>query len=70
MLDIAKHRLNDDHNSREFQGLTVAIPLSKMNLVKEKIRTFMAEINDEVSYLENPDTVIQIHCGAYQLTNS
>ncbi len=67
MLEIAKHKINDDLANREFQGLTVAIPAAEMDAVKQRVRDFILSLNSEFSHRNNSDTVIHVHCGAYKL---
>lgn len=68
-LDIAKHRLHDDLQEREFQSVTVAIPRDKLPLIKERIRTFINQLNDELSDHSNPDTVVNVTCTAFKVAD-
>ncbi len=67
-LDQAKHRLVDDLDEREFQGLTVAIPKDKKPEIKKKIRAFMKEISDIADGYQDPDSLCRLQLAFYQLT--
>ncbi len=69
-LDIAKHRLNDDLDEREYRGLTVAIAKNFLPQIKERLRTFFTEIRKEIAVVEGPkDTVVRLQCALFKLTN-
>lgn len=69
MLDMAKHKLNEDVREREFQGLTIAIPASRLPLIKDKIRKLMVELNDELSGGNENDTVVHVFAGAFKIVD-
>jgi uncharacterized protein (TIGR02147 family) len=68
MLDIAKHRLNDGVEDREFQGLTVAIPETRMDEIRDRIRNFIVDLNADLSDQPTTDSIVHIHCSAFKLT--
>jgi len=67
-LEIAKHRLEDDSQDREFQGLTVAIRAEQLPDLKNEIRKFMDRIDADLSNTENPNTVVHLQICAFNLT--
>lgn len=67
-LDIARHRLSDPVKEREFQGLTLAIPRSRFDELRKRMRGFVQEINEEFSHLTDSEVVIRLQCSAYKLT--
>ncbi|MFP5385556.1 MAG: TIGR02147 family protein [Bacteriovoracia bacterium] len=69
MIELAKSSLNFDPLAvREFNGVTLAIDKSKLNLVKEKIRTFRREMNELTTNMEDPDQVYQLNIQFFPLT--
>jgi len=64
-LELAKHRLNDDLADREFQALTIAIPRSKIETLKEQIRKFVFELNEQNSFSQEADIVFHVQCSAF-----
>lgn len=69
-LDMSKHRLNDDVNLREFQGLTVGIPKGYFSVVKQKIREFSDELNRSLSQEQDIHSVIRVQMAAFYLTKA
>jgi uncharacterized protein (TIGR02147 family) len=67
-LQMAQHRLNDDLDEREFQGLTVAVKKEAMKVIKERLRDFIVSINEEVAEASEADDVVRIQLCAYKLT--
>jgi len=67
-LEIAKHRLTDDVSEREFQALTIAVPLAKVPVIKEKIREFVKELWAELDGAAPPETVVHILCCAFKVS--
>ena len=69
MLELAQDSLkNDVVAEREMNGVTLAIPKSKLGDLKEKIRSFRKEINQMTSSYENPEEVYQLNIQLFQLT--
>ena len=66
-LDIAKHRITDGLDEREFRGLTIAIPTAKMALIKERIRDFYAELWKELDGAKDPETVVRLQICLFKL---
>ena len=69
-LDLAKHRLNDDLDAREYQGITAAIPVSKIASLKKKIRKFMDEMDVEVEGATPQETVVRIQCCLFKVSQN
>lgn len=67
-LDMAKHRINDSLEEREFQGLTIALSKDKMPLVKERIRQFMMNLANELSNDAEAEEIIRIQTAAFYVT--
>lgn len=69
MIELAKSSLNfDPLHVREFGGVTLAIDKSKLDLVKDKIRTFRKEMNELTTNMEDPDQVYQLNIQFFPLT--
>lgn len=58
----------DSMNIREFNGVTVSINKEKLNILKEKIRTFRKEINELTSNMDDADQVYQLNIQLFPLT--
>lgn len=67
-LDMAKHRINDGLDEREFRGVTVAIPMSAFERVREKIRECFEAISSLADEVGDADTVIRVQCCAFKVT--
>ncbi|MGE0172339.1 MAG: TIGR02147 family protein [Oligoflexales bacterium] len=67
-LDIAKHRINDDLDEREYQGLTISVPETLLPEIKTRIRDFMQEMRDFLRNRDNCDAVIRVQCMAFKVT--
>lgn len=67
-LKMALHRLNDDLGEREFQGLTIAVSKARMAQVKERLRTFIAGLAEELSDDPDADGIIRVQCAAFRVT--
>jgi uncharacterized protein (TIGR02147 family) len=67
-LDLAKHRLNDDVDEREYQGLTIAVPKNRLPQLKQRLRKFMDEIDDDIGGMSDFDTLIRVQCCIFKLT--
>ncbi len=68
-LELAKLRLKDDIHDREFQGLTIAIPRTKLRDIKESVRKFYDELELELEDMGPADTVIRIQAAVFKVTN-
>lgn len=66
-LEMARHRINDPIEDREFQSLTTAIPLKRMDYLKQKLRSVLDDLNDEFDAEKDHDTVVHIICCAFKL---
>ncbi len=64
-LNIGKMRLFLPPKNREYQGVTVAIPKEKIDDLKQKIRAFVGEINEEYATMPDVDTVFHIEVAAF-----
>ncbi|MGE0174315.1 MAG: TIGR02147 family protein [Oligoflexales bacterium] len=69
-LEIARQKINDDPKDREFQGLTIAVRKAEFPSLKRKIREFIAELNNEYSYSQDPDLVAHFECCLFQLLDN
>ncbi|MGE0172848.1 MAG: TIGR02147 family protein [Oligoflexales bacterium] len=67
-LDIAKHKINDDLDHREYRGLTIAIQKSDMPKIKAKLREFYKELRLELEGTENPDKIVRLQTCLFELT--
>lgn len=67
-LELAKHRLIDDIDEREYQGLTIAIRKDKLPLIKSKLREFIVSLNEDLSGDSEADQVIRIQLCAFRIT--
>lgn len=68
MLKRAELALKRSSSEREFEGLTVAIPKKQMKVVKEKIRSFMTELNLMLDQHSEADDVYQLNLQLFPLT--
>lgn len=64
-LELAKRRLIDPLDEREFQALTLAIPRGRMAEVKKAMRALVIDLNEKFSGLPGADAVLQIECAAF-----
>lgn len=64
-LEMAKRRLIDPLEAREFQALTLAIPRERMPEVKKALRDLVAGLNEKFSGHPAADAVLQIECAAF-----
>jgi uncharacterized protein (TIGR02147 family) len=69
-LDLAKHKINEELDRREFQGLTIAIPKRRLPEAKEALRQFIGQFRDEFGSFEDNDTVIRLQTALYHLTEA
>lgn len=67
-LQMAQHRLNDPIDEREFQGLTVAIRCEHFAVLKERVRAFIASVNEEFAADADADEVVRVQLAAFKLT--
>ncbi|MGE0172490.1 MAG: TIGR02147 family protein [Oligoflexales bacterium] len=67
-LDLAKHRINDDLDQREYQGLTIAIPMDRLPYLKQRVRSFVTEIHEEINGMSAFDTLVRLQCCVFKLT--
>jgi uncharacterized protein (TIGR02147 family) len=67
-LEIAKHRISDDLDDREYRYLTIAVPRSKFPVIKQKIRDFHAEIWKELDGASPPETVVHLQICLFKLS--
>jgi uncharacterized protein (TIGR02147 family) len=67
-LEIAKRRVADPVAEREYQALTLAVPRSRMADVKQRLRAFIASLNDELAEEDGADSIVQLTCAAFFLT--
>lgn len=71
MNRLADEALNQPIEDREFNGLTVAIPKSRLPEVKEKIRKFRRELHESLLSTENnADEVYQFNLQLFRLTTA
>jgi uncharacterized protein (TIGR02147 family) len=69
MLELADNTLlDDDLESREFNGATIPIPISKLPELKDRIRKFRKEINQIASSYDKPSHVYQMNIQLFSLT--
>ncbi len=67
-LELAKHRINDDLDDREFQGLTVAVSEVKFKKLKGMIKNFMDSVDEFLEADEDADRIIRVQCCAFNVT--
>lgn len=67
-LDIAKDKINDPLQDREFQGLTIAIQSGDMAVFKNKIRQFVQDLNQEFSDRPESDAVVRLQISLFKVT--
>lgn len=69
MIEEALYCLrNDPPHVREFNGVTLKISKDKLQVLKDKIRTFRKEINELTSNMEDVDQVYQLNIQLFPLT--
>ena len=68
-LSFAQHKLNDDKSQREYQSLTIAVPSERIPELKQKIRGFIKELNEELSDIPEPNMVVNVMCVLNQLAD-
>lgn len=70
-LSLAEQSLfSDPLSEREFSGLTIALPLSKVSLFKEEIKNFRKNLNKIFTKEDENDEVYQLSIGFFPLTQS
>lgn len=69
-LDLAKLRLADRLDEREYQGLTISVRRDRMDYVKEKLREFIKQVSTDLSHDDAASDVMRIQCCAYWVTRT
>ena len=64
-LQAAQLRLNDDLKDREFQGLTLSIPKSRLPELKDMMRDFVKQVNEKLDGPEEADLVLRLQMAAF-----
>lgn len=68
-LEVAKHRINADLDEREFRGLTITCPKVKINLIKQRIRKFFDDLDNEIeAYGEDRDCLIRLQMCLFMIS--
>lgn len=57
----------DDHEKRNFQGLTVALTKEQFRQLSERIWNFLSEVNKETNDTRNPDGIYQLNVQLFSL---
>src|SRR3989338_8163158 len=57
-------------DEREYFGLTIGIPQTKIKDVKEKIKDFLIKMDQELSLEKNPDEIYQFNIQFFPLTRN
>jgi len=70
MMELALEGLNLPTHEREFSGVTVQIPKSKIPQVKEKIRQFRKDLNEYLSQFSSNEEIFQFNVQLFPLTYS
>jgi uncharacterized protein (TIGR02147 family) len=70
MSELALEALDLPLSQREFNGLSVAIPLKVLPEVKDRIRNFRKEMNEFLSSFEDATDVYQFNIQLFPLTKS
>ncbi len=70
MMELALEGLNLPTHEREFSGVTVQIPKSKLPQVKEKIRQFRKDLNEYLSQFSSNEEIFQFNVQLFPLTYS
>ena len=65
-LDLAKLRLHDPLDQREYQGLS--IPKARFKEVKDRVRKFVQGLAEELSHHTDADMVLRLQCCAFWVT--
>jgi uncharacterized protein (TIGR02147 family) len=68
-LELAKHKINEELEKREFQGLTIAVPTRRIPEAKKMLRDFFAEFRKEFGNYKDNDTVIRLQAALFHLTD-
>ncbi len=69
-LKLAEKHFSDPLDHREYQGLTIAVSENKLPFVKNRIREFISQLNEELLNDQDAINVIRIQCQMYKITNN
>lgn len=64
-LQNAQMRLNDDVARREFQGFTMALTASQLPILKQQMRTFLAQLAETLDEPGEGDFVVRLQMAAF-----
>jgi uncharacterized protein (TIGR02147 family) len=68
-LELAKHKVNEELERREFQGLTIAVPSRRLPEAKKMLRDFFASFRAEFGNYKDNDSVIRLQAVLFYLTD-
>jgi uncharacterized protein (TIGR02147 family) len=68
-LELAKHKVNEELDRREFQGLTIAVPSRRLPEAKKMLREFVANFRNEFGNYKDNDSVIRLQAVLFFLTD-
>ena len=66
-FQFVQHRISDELDDREFQGLTFAFRQSRLPELKDKIRGLIREVNEEFADDSDPDQVMRLQLGLFKI---
>ena len=67
-LDLAKLRILDPIDDREYQGMTISVSKARLPFVKQEIRVFMSGLHERLSHDPDANAVLRVQCAAYWIT--
>ncbi|OGR04053.1 MAG: hypothetical protein A2284_12290 [Deltaproteobacteria bacterium RIFOXYA12_FULL_61_11] len=70
VMELGMAALNQPLDEREFRGLTIAVNRDRLPQIKERLKRFVKELNDELSQERAPDSVYQLGLQFIPLTRS
>lgn len=68
-LDLAKDRISDEPEQREFQNLTMAISSKRLTAVKARLRAFVDDLRQDLANDSEADTVVHLECCLFKVTD-
>ncbi len=69
MLTMAEKALELPSNAREFSGLTISLSKKKLGEVKQRVRSFMSELNEFLSESSDKEGIYQLNLQLFPLVD-
>jgi len=69
-LDLAKDRLSEPLDQREYQGLTIAVSKKQLPLIKSRLRAMIRDLNEELSNDPEADNIVRVQFCMYNILSN